>query len=94
MQPWILSDGTKVYLGGNVSGDSLLAECVRDKMAAAKAGEVSSGFGAQPHIDALDVTVPHLLDQYLRHRYDVTSGPDVEYQKEESRPAPPAGAVY
>jgi hypothetical protein len=94
MDPWVLSDGTKVTLGGNVSGDSVVADVVRVTMQDAKTGELSSRYGATPHEAVLDVNVPHLLDFYLRDRFGVVSGPDVVYPKAEPRPAPPEGAVY
>lgn len=94
MDPWVLSDGTEISLGGNVSGDSLVAEFARRDMRDAKDGNVCSNYGAQPHVADLDIDVPHLMDHYIRNRYDVASGPDVEYPTEEPRPDPPEGAVY
>jgi hypothetical protein len=91
---WTLSDGTTVSLGGIVTGDSILAEVLRSEMQTAKGGEKSSGYGAVPHIERLDVNVPYLLDYYLRDQYEVTSGPNVVYPQRVPRPAPPKGAVY
>jgi len=91
---WHLADGTIVSLGGRVSGDSIVAEVLLGTMSDAMSGLVSSGYGAEPHIETLDVNVPHLLDHYLRGRFCVASGPDVEYPIEKPRPEPPEGAVY
>lgn len=91
---WTLSDGTVVSLGGRVRGDSLLAESMRRLMADARKDLISSGYGACPHYEQLDVDVPYLLDFWLRENATVKSGPDVEYPKHEPRPEPPPGSVY
>jgi hypothetical protein len=91
---WTLSDGTTVNLGGEVLGDSLLAELLQLQMQDAKAGYVSSGYGCQPHIEALNPNVGHLLDYFLRDHYEVVAGPHIQYPKASPRPAPPEGAVY
>lgn len=96
MEPWILKDGTKVHLGGRVEGDSLCARGIRLEFEDLRDRRISSGFGPIPHEEPLDVSVPHLLDYWLRHQpaFDVVSGPSVEYPELEPRPAPPPGCVY
>ena len=94
MEPWNLSDGTKVYLGGKVEGDSGVAEWVRKELGRAITEPVCSWYGAAPHYKRLDVGVPHLLDAFLRFTWEVSSAPDFDRPIEEPRLAPPEGAVY
>lgn len=94
MEPWILSDGTKVYLGGGVEGDSSLAEWVHAELQQAKTEAVNSHFGPSPHEEALEVSVPYLLDAFLRFNWDVVSAPEFETPKGYPRPDPPPGCVY
>jgi hypothetical protein len=96
MQPWILDDGTKVYLGGNVEGDSARADTARSIIRRVQAGErETSGFGAVPHEAKLDLDQPHLVDSWLRMEFgDVVSAPEFETPASEPRPDPPDGCVY
>ena len=94
MDPWILSDGTKVYLGGKVEGDSFTAKRVRDELSAAKREPVNSCYGPPPHCPRLDVDAPHLLDAFLRVLARVKSAPEFEKPSAEPRPVLPDGAVY
>lgn len=94
MNPWILDDGTKVYLGGNVEGDTELARWVRVELRVAKTEMVNSHFGPSPHEEVLDVSVPHLLDAFLRFTWTVVSAPGFETPASEPRPDPPDGCVY
>jgi hypothetical protein len=94
MENWILNDGTEVALGGSVVGDSEFSKLVRDIIANAKSGNVSSRYGASPDFEALDVNVPHLLDCFLRFEFEVVSGPSVNYPNSEPRPVLAPGSVY
>ncbi len=97
MAPWILSDGTEISIGGEVAGETLNAMRLRLTFAALRTkGQYSSGFGAVPHEQPLDINVPYLLDFYLRRTLgaEVVSGPEVVYPVVESRPAPPDGCSY
>jgi hypothetical protein len=61
-------DGTKVYLGGRVTGDSKLADDLRLEIAESKkpGGRISSGYGPANSRESLDLEVPYLLDSWLR----------------------------
>lgn len=94
MDAWTLRDGTTVNLGGDVVGSGVLAELVKAEMADARRGLLSSGYGLEPHLEVLDVDVPHLLDFYLRRRFDIASGPVVRYPDHTVREDPPEGAIF
>lgn len=82
MDPWELEDGTKIYLGGKVEGDSFEAKRIRGDFADVRRGvNVSSGWGPLPSHEPLNLNTPHLVDCYLREEYQVQSGPQVEYPK-------------
>jgi len=82
MEPWCFKDGTRVWLGGEVEGDSELAEFFRAQFERVRGGEeLCSGFGASPEEERLQLEVPHLLDAWLRlHMGDwLVAAPEVEY---------------
>jgi len=88
MDPWVFESGEKVWLGGRVDGDSILAACLRDEIRISREGNfVDSGYGAQPDSRRLDVDVPYLLDHWLRHcvMSQIVTGPVVEYPPERRR---------
>jgi hypothetical protein len=79
---WELEDGTKVYLGGKVEGDSFEARRLRSEFAEVRRGvNVGSGWGPLPSDEPLNLDTPHLLDSYLRDGYQLKSWPTVIYPK-------------
>jgi hypothetical protein len=97
MEPWMLSDGTEVRLGGVVTGESFNALSLRAMFTDVRAGaRYNSRFGPTPHEFALDLNVDYLLDSYLRYNFEseVTSGPLIVYPVLEPREPPDDGSVY
>jgi hypothetical protein len=67
MDPWVFSDGTKVSLGGEVSGDSTFAVMLKVDISEIRTGKrrQSSFFGPTNDCVTLDLDVPYLLDSWL-----------------------------
>jgi hypothetical protein len=84
MQPWVFSDGTKVWLGGKVEGDSDLAEEVRIVVKLTRTrGRVNSGYGPPCGEELLDPDVDYLMDFWLRSLSAiVVSAPHVVYPEQ------------
>lgn len=76
---WTLRDGTRVHIGGAVDGVSATADYLRHIFAVSKREYVCSEYGFVNQLRRLDITVPYLLDSYLRKNFDVKSGPRVKY---------------
>lgn len=94
MDPWVLSDGTKVSLGGKVEGSSFTAQRLRGLMSALGTDPVYVNAGDAPFSVKLDPELPHLLDSFLRESATVVSAPAFDRPAAKPRPAPPKGAVY
>lgn len=65
---WRFSDGTTVELGGNVDGDTVLAQRLRQKLKGRVLVDVWPPPGGALELNAND---PALLDAWLRHELDV-----------------------
>lgn len=85
MEPWVLKDGTKLWLGGKVEGEGDYAYELRERIDLARTRGITSGW-LPGYEEMLDVNVPHLVDYWLREclNFPVVSGPAVEYPREES----------
>lgn len=96
MEPWVFEDGTRVWLGGRVEGDSGLAKSIRVSFRLLTEGTpIGSGWGRYPSQDILDVRVPHLLDCWLRDkRRVIVSAPEVEYPEMAPQARFRTGVVY
>lgn len=96
MDPWRLRDGTLIHLGGDVAGDSVVADTARAIIRRSKSGEwVATGFGAVPEDPGLDIDVPHLLDSWIRIEFGApVSAPKFDIPENQPRPEPPEGGVY
>jgi hypothetical protein len=97
MDPWVLSDGTKVYLGGRVEGQGEFAPVVRLAVRTVASGErLTSYWGPVPHEARLNFDEPHLVNSWLRAEFgaDLVSAPEFDQPTAEPRPPEPPGAVY
>jgi hypothetical protein len=85
MDPWVFSDGTKVWLGGKVEGDSDLAEEIRIGVALVRSGRrVNSGYGPDCGEALLDLGVDYIMDHWLRGLSgSIESAPKVVYPVQE-----------
>lgn len=67
MEPWIFSDGTRVHLGGKVEGNSPFAMTLMLRLESNSEHPMSSRWGVIGAEPLLDLSVPYLLDAWLRH---------------------------
>lgn len=100
MDPWVFSDGTKVYLGGKVSGESFFSSSLRTAFSFHRSGRdrLVTSFGTPPDCEVLDLDVPHLLDSWLRGTYpspiELVSSPKFETPSIDPGPEPSEQRIY
>lgn len=90
---WLLSDGTKVHLGGKVEGSTSLADKFREDAKRAKAGYPRAVCSLpSPGTERLDLTNAWHLDCWVRDEADraralVIDAPEVKAPAEWDEPA-------
>ena len=100
MTNWTLSDGTEIALGGDITGDSDVADVLRDRVDCVREGgryPVQISAPPSPARD-LDLDDPLLVDAWIRDvarwkGVELVSGPEVEHPPAEGGTGLP-GLVY
>jgi len=97
MQPWVLSDGTEIRLGGEVTGESSSAKKLRQDIFLVRHGEiVLVHVGVPPSGSGrLDLSVDYHVDAWVRDRarFDhlkVVRAPAVSYPRSGAESDPDA----
>ena len=99
MEPWVLSDGTEVRLGGHVTGDSQSAAKLRRDVLLVRRREVVLVHVAVPPSGSgqLDLEVDYCVDAWVRDRarldrLKVVHAPAVTYPRSGTEAEP--GTIY
>jgi len=97
MKPvWRIADGTRIELGGRVTGDSAFARELRQRFALRLDVDLYPPPGGNVPFDP---NRPHLVDVAVRtlarqHRLEVLEAPEVTYPPDPRAHNAPPGAVY